>query len=110
VSDYQIIGPSGRRIAIDSAVYDATDHTVTLHPRDRLSIHRHYRFTVRDVRSGALSDPTGDPQGGADSGQSGSDYVTTLTWRNLILPEWYLRQHAGRGGSSMASRRPDPRS
>jgi uncharacterized repeat protein (TIGR01451 family) len=85
-SNYQITGPSGRKIAIESAVYDPATLTVTIHPHERISIHRKYGFTVWGNKAGELSDTSGRLLDGVNSGRSATDYVTALTWRNLVLP------------------------
>ena len=84
-SDYRIIGPAGRTIAIKKAVYDAADLTVTLHPVDRVNIHHTYRLIVDGTSQHGLTNTLGQLLDGADTGSADSDYVGRLTWRNLVL-------------------------
>jgi hypothetical protein len=83
--NYVLRDPSGRRIAIDAAVYNPAALTVTLRPRDRVSIHHDYHLTVMGKRAGAVTGADGTPLDGVDNGDPGSDFVTTLSWRNLVL-------------------------
>jgi hypothetical protein len=82
-ANYTIVGPAGRRIKVSSAVYDAATNTVMLKPAERLNIHRTYRLTVNGTTDPGLSNPSGTLLDGAGNGQPGSNYVTSLTWRNL---------------------------
>ena len=82
-SNYQILGPSGHRITVVSAIYDSATHTVTLVPAERLNIHRRYRLTVNGTAPFGLTNPSGELLDGAGNGHPGSNYVTSVTWRNL---------------------------
>ena len=81
--NYQILGPGGHRVKIASAIYDSATDTVTLVPAERLNIHRTYRLTVKGTTPSGLTNPSGIPLDGSANGKPGSDYVTSLTWRNL---------------------------
>ena len=83
VSNYHILGPAGHRIKVISAIYDPATHTVTVVPVERLNIHRKYRLTVNGTAPSGLSNPSGVLLDGAGNGQPGSNYVASLTWRNL---------------------------
>jgi CSLREA domain-containing protein len=72
VRNYQISGPTGRPVGIDSAVYDPAANTVTLKPRSRIDLHHTYHVKVIGTGTG------GD-------GKAGSNYFTTLNWRNVVL-------------------------
>ena len=85
VANYQIVGPNGVPVAITSAVYDATAHTVTLSPKTRLDLHKVYTLTVNGTGAQGVSDPSGNLLDGANSGLPGSNFVTTVTAANLIL-------------------------
>ena len=80
-----MIGPGGRVIGIKSAVYDAAARTVTLHPKQRISIHYKYQPDRRLWQTYGLTDAQGRLLDGAADGQPGSDYRGQLTWRNLVL-------------------------
>ncbi|MGO9915342.1 MAG: Ig-like domain-containing protein [Isosphaeraceae bacterium] len=86
VSNYTIIGPRGNPIAVDSAVYNATNDTVTIHPHDRLNIHYTYHLTVKGSTPGGETDANGFLIDGAGTGQSGSNYQATVTRQNLVYP------------------------
>ncbi len=85
---YTIIGPDGQQISIISAVYDARSKTVTLHPSERLDLHKTYRLIVSGTGPTALIDAQGIALDGNGSGRPGSNYVTTITMANwtLVLP------------------------
>jgi type VI secretion system secreted protein VgrG len=90
VSNYQIMtlgGPGrggsnvGHITPVTSAVYNATAHTVTLSPSQRLDVHNRYQLTVTGTVPGGLVGSTGLPLNG--SGKSGTDYVTVITRSTL---------------------------
>ncbi len=83
VSNYRIVGPRGRKIKINKAVYDPATGTVTLKPAERLNIHRTYKLTIDGSSSSGMASPAGVALDGAGTGKPGSNYVTSLTWRNL---------------------------
>ncbi len=85
VRDYRIIGPSGRKVGIKSAVYDPVAHTVTLRPISRIDIHHTSHVTVIGTGIYGVAGVADTLLDGASDGKAGSDYVATLTWRNLIL-------------------------
>ena len=99
VDNYRITGPNGARIAVQSAVYDPVAHTVTVHAARRISIHRPYKLVIRGTGPDGISDTAIRMLDGQGTGQPGSDYATTLTWRNLVLPAWYqtARNSVSRG-------------
>ncbi|MGA2705248.1 MAG: Ig-like domain-containing protein, partial [Isosphaeraceae bacterium] len=82
-SNYQILGPGGHRITVVSAIYDPATQTVTLVPAGRLNIHWKYRLTVNGTAPSGLTNPSGILLDGAGNGKPGSNYVTSITWRNL---------------------------
>ncbi len=81
--NYRIVGHSGRRIAVTSAIYDPATHTVTLVPAERLNIHRRYRLTINGAVPTGLTNEQGVPIDGANNGTAGSSYTASITWRNL---------------------------
>ena len=83
--DYRIIGPAGRTIRVKRAKYDPAANTVTLHPARRIDIHYRYKLIVDGTAPGGLTNTQGQLLDGTDSGEPGSDYSTSLTWRNLVL-------------------------
>jgi hypothetical protein len=83
--NYVIVGPGGARIPIDSAAYNPAANTVTLRPRKRINLHYNYRFTVIGTGAGGVTGADGIALAGAADGQPGTNFVTTLNWRNLVL-------------------------
>ncbi len=99
---YRIIGPGGRPIAVDSAVYDATARTVTLHPHTRLDVHRRYRLTAYGTGTRALVGTSGVLLDGTRTGRPGSDFATIVDRSVLVLPDSThtgVRSRSSRGGS-----------
>ncbi len=89
VQNCSIIGPGGRKIADRSANYNAATLTVTLHPAQRINIHHAYKMVINGSGPGGLRDTSGRLLDGTATGQPDSDYATTLTWRNVVLPAFY---------------------
>jgi hypothetical protein len=84
---YRLTGPQGQPVAILTAVYDATAETVTLYPSRRINFHRPFRLTVRGMGADGLRNAQGQLLDGRASGHPGSNYVTTVDWRNLVWPD-----------------------
>jgi hypothetical protein len=89
--NYVILDPSGRRIAIDSAVYNPGADTVTLRPHKRIDIHHVYGLTVIGARPGAITGADGSPLDPA--GVPGTNFVTRLSLRNLVLTPAQVRKY-----------------
>lgn len=85
-NNYRIVGPGGRVIPVVSAVYDPTSQSVTLSPQQRLNLHFPYQLTVVGTGLNGVTDADGVPLDGAGNGEPGSDFVTLLTARNLVIP------------------------
>ncbi len=86
--NYQIIGPGGRPIRVKSAVYNASNDTVTLRPSERINVHHRYTLVVDGESAGSLANSQGRLLDSVN-GSIGSNYRTSLTWRNLVLdPPW----------------------
>jgi streptogramin lyase len=85
VANYQIVGPDGQAIAVQSAVYDSATDTVTLKPVHRLDLHKIYMLTVKGTGQGGVTGAFGDLLDGANDGQAGSDFVTPVSAANLRL-------------------------
>ena len=83
VSNYTIVGPGGRKIKVGRAIYDQLSNTVTLKPVARLDLHWMYRMTINGTSATGVTSAAGVLLDGADTGTPGSDYITSLTWRNL---------------------------
>ena len=85
LENYVIVGPSGRHIAIDSAVYDASAHTVTLRPSKKINLHHDYQFTIIGTGSHGVAGVDHTLLDGAYDGKAASNCVTTLNWKNVVL-------------------------
>lgn len=113
VKNYILIGPAGRRIAIRRAVYDPATFTVTLHPEERVSVHHAYRFAINGVGATGLRNAAGQLLDGHATGQPGSDYRLSLTWRELVLgnvsKEFLVRYHIEPRPSVLKMRADHPR-
>jgi hypothetical protein len=95
VHNYRIVDPSGKRVAIESAVYNATANTVTLQPAERIDLHHTYHLTVIGSGSSGVAGADHTLLDGVQDGDSGSNFVTTLNWKNVVLtPAEYLKVHA----------------
>ena len=85
VRNYRIDGPKGQSIGINTAHYNAATQTVTLKPNQRIDIHHNYHLTVNGKGSNGVASNHGTPLDSTGSGDLGSDYTTTLNWRNLVF-------------------------
>jgi hypothetical protein len=95
--NYVIRDPAGHRMAIDSAAYNPATHTVTLRPHERVNIHHVYGLTVIGTRPGAITGADGSPLDPA--GVPGTDFVTSLGLRNLVLTPAQTRKYSWVGRS-----------
>jgi virginiamycin B lyase len=84
---YRITDPHGRVIVINSAVYNPTTRTVTLHPLERLNLHLRYRLTVFGTGPNAVKNTAGVRLDGANNGHSGTNFVTFVTIKNWVRPD-----------------------
>ncbi|MFO0907367.1 MAG: Ig-like domain-containing protein [Isosphaeraceae bacterium] len=86
-------------VAFVSASYDAATHTVTLAPKQRLSLWQPYRLIVKGTGSASVTDIHGNPLDGQNVGGSGSDYQATVTranWTDPRLRRPVVVRNAGR--------------
>jgi Bacterial Ig-like domain (group 3) len=100
LENYVLVGPAGKRIKFKSVSYDASAHAVTLRPHVRVDLHRTYRLTVSGADPDGIAGTNHALLDGAGEGQSGTDFVTTLTWRNVVLTpaqtQWVHEQSWGK--------------
>ena len=92
LENYLIVGPSGGHIAIDSAEYDASAHTVTLRPSKKINLHHDYQFTIIGTGSNGVAGVDHTLLDGAYDGKPASNCVTTLNWKNVVLTPAQLKQ------------------
>jgi hypothetical protein len=86
--NYQIIAPGGRKVRVKSAVYDPASRTVALDPSQRINIHHRYILIVDGASAGSITNAAGQFLN-SKAEDPGSNYRTSLTWRNLVLdPPW----------------------
>jgi virginiamycin B lyase len=109
VHNYQIVelGRGRRPILLRTAVYDPSSLTVTLSPARRLNFHHRFRLTVDGRDPGGVTDTLGRLLDGQQTGDPGSDFVTIVTARNLVVPD---TNHAFRGSIRKTEVRPEPHS
>jgi hypothetical protein len=81
-ANYQIVG-GGQRIKVVRAIYDAANNSVTLVLAKRLLLQTSYRLTVNGTPPSGLTNPEGVFLDGAGTGQPGTNFVTTITSKNL---------------------------
>ena len=82
-ANFKIVGPSGHRIKVRSAIYDPAAESVTLVPGQQINVHETYHLFVNGTRSSGVQAPGGLLMDGKETGHPGSNYATSLTWRNL---------------------------
>jgi hypothetical protein len=85
VKNYVIVGPSGRHIAIDSAVYDASTSTVTLRPGEKINLHHNYQFTIVAAGPNGVKGAEQSPLDATGDGGPGTNFVSTLNWKDVVL-------------------------
>jgi len=85
LNNYKITDPAGRSVRIRSAVFNAATNTVTLWPMDRINLHHTYHLKLVGTGPGGIRNTQGELLDGADTGTADSDYLGTLTWRNVVL-------------------------
>jgi hypothetical protein len=84
--NYVLVDPTGKRIGFKSIRYDSSADTVTLRPRELVNLHHDYRFTVRGAGPHGVAGVAHTLLDGAHDGQPGTNYTTTLNWKQLVLP------------------------
>ncbi len=84
--NYELISAMGLPISIEQADYNTSggSFTVTLHLERRLNLHRFYELTVIGTGPSGLAGASGLLLDGAGNGSPGSDYVTSVTGRDLV--------------------------
>jgi hypothetical protein len=85
-TNFVIVGPGKRHIKVRSASYDPTADTVKLQLAQRLSLRMTYTLRVNGTTPTGVTGASGLLLDGAGTGQPGSDFVTTLTEKNLVTP------------------------
>jgi hypothetical protein len=58
---------------------------VTLRPTEHVNVHRSYRLVVKGGAPNGVCSVDHALLDGAGDGQSGTDFVTTLTWKNAVI-------------------------
>jgi Bacterial Ig-like domain (group 3) len=113
VHNYVIVGPARRHIAIDSAVYDASTDTVTLRPSERINLHHNYHFTVVGTGPNGVDSANHTLLDGVNDGGPGSNYVTILNWKSVVLtPAQARKLHShsqAKPGGALAHRFASPK-
>ncbi|WZP01061.1 Calx-beta domain-containing protein [Isosphaeraceae bacterium EP7] len=73
VSNYRLLGPNGRPIALTSAVYDGATRTVTLRPSRMLPLNSGYRLVVNGSTPSGVADQFDNLLDGDRDGLAGGD-------------------------------------
>ncbi len=84
-ANYVIVGPNGRRVPINSAVYDPNTDSVTVTPKSRLSARSTYVLTVIGIGLAGVTDFDGRLLDGEYIGQPGSNYSTAIVPGKLVV-------------------------
>jgi hypothetical protein len=104
LQNYVLVGPKGSHIKFKSVSYDSSAHTVTLRPTVKINVHRTYRLTVIGNDPHGVCGVDRALLAGAGDGQPGTDFVTSVTWRNAVinanqarvLDQWLDQEFGGR--------------
>jgi archaellum component FlaF (FlaF/FlaG flagellin family) len=106
IDNYKIIDPKHHAVGIASAVYNSQTDTVTLRPEKRINLHETYQLKVFGSGVGGLTDAHGTLLDGGNDGVPGSDYATSLTWRNVVFTpaeaRKYVHPHAAKPAGALA--------
>jgi CSLREA domain-containing protein len=118
-NNYEIIRPCGRPVRIrHSVAYDPATKTVTLLPRRRINLHRTYWVEVMGAGAGRVADSHDVPLDGAGDGKAGSNYISPLDRRNVVLtpveirhriPQWLFTRLAAASRASAPAPTSGPR-
>jgi hypothetical protein len=84
MTNYKIVGPAGRAVAIDSVTFDAALNTVTILPKTRINIHHTYKLTVIGTGPGGVRDQEGRLLDGTNNGVPGSNFTGSIDWSNVM--------------------------
>ena len=82
-SNYTVVGPNGHKFKVKAAIYNSATDAVTLEFTQQLVLRKSYRFTINGTTSSGVKNSVGVLLDGASTGQPGSNYVTTITQKNL---------------------------
>ena len=96
LENYRLVAPNGKTIKLRFAKYLADVHAVVLAPTRLLPLKYHYRLTVVGTPPEGARDTNGVLLDGAGDGKPGSDFVTTITRDNLVIPSGAVRSTAAR--------------
>ncbi len=83
--NYRIVDAHGKLMKIGSAVYNSTAHTVTLHPRERLSLHARYMLTINGSPSHGVRDLAGRLLDSSSNGTSGGNHTIAIVGKDLVF-------------------------
>jgi hypothetical protein len=78
--------PHAKPIAIKSAVYDASTHTVKLTPAHRLKLNGYYRLTVNGASAGGVAGLGGGKLDGSGHGKAGSNFTALIHRFGVTTP------------------------
>src|SRR5205823_9117057 len=87
LTNYRIVAPGrdgrfgthdDKVIAIASAVYNSTLHTVTLAPKRRLDLHHRFELVINGSSAAGVTDVSGNLLDGNRDGRLGDNFVAIL--------------------------------
>jgi hypothetical protein len=80
---WKIVGLIGQTVPVKSATYNAKTDTVTLAFPRRLLLRKNYTLTINGTTASGVKNISGALLDGANTGQPGSNSVTTISQFNL---------------------------
>jgi len=89
LSNYSLVGPAnkhgkgGHPISIGAAVYNAASNTLTLSLTQPWNLHQRWTLTINGTGPNGVKNTAGVLLDGAGDGGAGTNYVTTLTGKDL---------------------------
>ena len=87
-------GKFGRPIAIRRITYSPADRTVTLHPSQRLNVHKRFELIVDGTSRHAVVDLALHALDGGNTGRTGSDYHGAIDWAATAGPSLPGKRYA----------------
>jgi hypothetical protein len=83
---------TARRPWLESVVYDASTHTVSLTPDHRLKPNGYYRLTVNGASAGGLAGLSRSKLDGSGNGKAGSNFTALIHGFGVVTP-WSVVTH-----------------
>jgi hypothetical protein len=84
VRNYTLLGPDGRRIGLQSAVYGLAPQTLLLFPAQHLLSNRSYRLRINARGARGVTNAFGIRLDGRATGRAGADFVGVFSAQNRL--------------------------